>query len=296
MAYFQLKKEVCQSTTFGEKILYKMAYDRRPLLKIFSDKWMVREYVEKTVGSNYLPKTFFYSSEVMHELPSFLPIEFVMKASHCSGGSVLVWKGADKENKLPKTLSRRHSLSRYRINPLSIVERNFLSLANSWLKIDYSWHSSMIFPEWAYEGIPKGILFEELLLDDGNIPSDFKFFVFNGFVQFIRVDSPNSLGKKNMNHFDREWRELNFEFRGAGKKEFYDKSAKQIRKPNNLEKAILIAEELAKPVDFLRVDLYLVGEEIYFGELTSYPSAGRGSFYPEGLNRDIGNMLTLDTY
>ncbi len=47
-----------------------------------------------------------------------------------------------------------------------------------------------------------------------------------------------------------------------------------MNRPDNLEKAITIAEAIAGDIDHLRVDLYLIGERIYFGEATVFPSGG----------------------
>ena len=52
---------------------------------------------------------------------------------------------------------------------------------------------------------------------------------------------------------------------------------------------IRVAETLARDSDFLRVDLYEVEDDVYFGELTSTPGAGSISFEDHALNEEIGS-------
>jgi hypothetical protein len=42
--------------TLNEKILFKMAFDRRPILKTLADRIAVRDYVQERVGGHVLPK------------------------------------------------------------------------------------------------------------------------------------------------------------------------------------------------------------------------------------------------
>ncbi len=292
MAYRKLSSEAEQiPLTFNEKIITKMAQDRRDILQLFANKWLVRDYVRNCIGENYLPVAYAYSSESLTEIPANIPNEYVVKATHTSGGSVLVWNGADLRSHLPKV--KRGNLGRFRLNPENVNEHELIKLANSWLDIDFSWSLALHRPEWAYDGIPRGILFEELLLENGGIPQDFKFFVFNGAVKMIRLDKPDQTGKKQMNHFNSRWDKINVDFM-VGKRERYYQSQENIERPSNLKDLVSIAEALSGGIDFVRVDLYNVEGRVYFGEMTNYPSAGRGHYSPESFNLELGNFLKLD--
>ena len=292
MAYRKLSSEAQQiPVTFNEKIITKMAQDRRDILQLFANKWLVRDYVRNCIGENYLPVAYAYSSESLTGIPASIPNEYVVKATHTSGGSVLVWNGADLSSHLPKF--KRGNLGRFRLKPENVNENELLKLANSWLDIDFSWNLALHRPEWAYDGIPRGILFEELLLENGDIPQDFKFFVFNGSVKIIRLDKPDQTGKKQMNHFNSKWEKINVDFM-VGKRERYYQSQENIEKPSNLLELVSVAEALSGGIDFVRVDLYNVAERIYFGEMTNYPSAGRGRYSPQSFNLELGNFLKLD--
>jgi hypothetical protein len=51
-----------------------------------------------------------------------------------------------------------------------------------------------------------------------------------------------------------------------------------------------MAEKLAAGFDFLRIDLYLVGDRIYFGEITVYPYSGLMPFVPPGWDLVFGDL------
>ena len=48
-------------------------------------------------------------------------------------------------------------------------------------------------------------------------------------------------------------------------------------KSKMIDQAFDLAEKLSKNFPFVRVDLYIIGEKIYFGELTFTPAAGLDS-------------------
>ena len=59
-------------------------------------------------------------------------------------------------------------------------------------------------------------------------------------------------------------------------------------KPRQFERMRECAKALASETDFVRVDLYNIGDEVYFGEMTNYPSAGLDRFQPQGLDTILG--------
>jgi hypothetical protein len=55
-----------------------------------------------------------------------------------------------------------------------------------------------------------------------------------------------------------------------------------------------IAGVLSRGIPYVRVDLYLVDDRIYFGELTFYPEGGLGKFSPPGWDGKLGQWLNLN--
>jgi hypothetical protein len=73
-----------------------------------------------------------------------------------------------------------------------------------------------------------------------------------------------------------------------------DKTATEaVKIPTELVKMIEIAERLAKPFPFVRVDFYLVNGQIFLGEMTFYPGNGYNT-YKEEWDLKFGEWLDLN--
>jgi len=69
----------------------------------------------------------------------------------------------------------------------------------------------------------------------------------------------------------------------------YENFQGKVDLPDNFDKMIEIAKKLSKGTDFIRVDLYNVNGRVIFGELTNYPEAGTGRFYPPSWDKKFGS-------
>ena len=58
---------------------------------------------------------------------------------------------------------------------------------------------------------------------------------------------------------------------------------------------VKIAEDLAAPFPFVRVDLYNINERIYFSELTFTPAKGTLKFDDERADYEMGEWLKINT-
>ena len=140
--------------------------------------------------------------------------------------------------------------------------------------------------EFAYKDIMPKITCEQYIEQmDGNL-LDYKFFCFHGKVAYIQVDFD-----KTTNHstsfYNRQWEIMDFT---------YDKPGHEpIAKPEGFEKMMAIAEKLAQPFIFVRVDLYNINAKIYFGELTFYPNSGLGIFTPQEWDGKFGKLLCISS-
>jgi hypothetical protein len=64
-------------------------------------------------------------------------------------------------------------------------------------------------------------------------------------------------------------------------------------RPASLEKLLAAASRLGEQFDFLRVDHYCIGEEIYFGEFAAYPASGTSPYRPRDIDRLLGSYWHL---
>ena len=53
------------------------------------------------------------------------------------------------------------------------------------------------------------------------------------------------------------------------------------------------AEKMSESMPFVRIDFYSIRDKIYFGEMTFYPEAGYGEWYPSEYDRVVGDWLHL---
>lgn len=244
---------------FTEKLQWLKLYDRFPLKTICADKYAVRDFVKERIGDKHLIPLVFVTEEVedinRYNIPDF-PV--IIKVNHDSGGTMIV----NDKNEFDFKGAKK-------------------SLKES-LKTNYYWFSK----EWEYKNIRPKIIIEKLMQDGtgNNLLNDYKIYCFNGEPAFIQT------------LFDREsllketWYNLNWE-----KQEFYyfSKYRKDVPRPSSLSKMIEVARKLSQGFKYVRVDLYDVGGEVFFGEMTFHPLSGMMKWEPPIWDKKLGDLLKL---
>ena len=245
--------------SFNEKLQWLKLYNRNPLYTLMSDKAEMKKYVSQIVGENYIIKTIGVYDSV-DEVPfERLPEQYVIKCTHDSG-SVFICTDKNTFNieKVKTDLSKR-------------------------LKQNYFW----VGREWPYKSIKPRIIVEEFLVDnERDFPLDYKFFCFNGKMQFFKVDF-HRFTNHRANYYDRD-----VVLQPFGEKFLPPDSSIELKKPNHYEEMVTIVEELAKDIPFVRVDLYYVNAKIYVGELTFFPASGVGTLIGGG-DEIMGDLIDL---
>ena len=66
-----------------------------------------------------------------------------------------------------------------------------------------------------------------------------------------------------------------------------------IPKPACFDKLMNAVSRLGKGIPVARIDMYVCGEKIYFGEMTFYHFGGMVPFVPEEWDYKFGEWLTL---
>jgi hypothetical protein len=266
--------------TFRDKVRYKMLRDRRSLVVTFADKAAVRGYVAHVVGDRYLPKVYAIldNPEALRALA--LPAAYVVKPTHGSGAAIVVSDRASPEARLP---SEPGSWVYSHVRPSVANHADLIRITAGWMAQLYGQGPNR---EWVYGQIPRRVIVEELLTgDDGDIPDDYKFFVFHGVCRFVQVDG-GRFGSRTQDFFTADWTHLALQ----GSAPCADVEP---CRPGRLPEMIELAEKLGAETDFVRVDLYDVGGRVVFGELTSFPAGGDSPFDPETFNLEFGRPWTV---
>jgi hypothetical protein len=247
---------------YTEKIQwYKLNY-RLPLMTKCSDKYQVREYVKsKRLGKllNDLYGVYYKFSEIDF---NSLPNSFVIKHSSGSGANYFVQNKEDLNYK------------------------NLAETIGLWLKND----DNILGREWGYYNVESRIIIEKLLdRDENNDLPDYKFFCFNGRVEYLytMINYTDDHSKGQCSFFSREFEKLPY------RRSEYSAISAQIKKPENFDNMVSIAEILSKEFPHVRVDLYNIKGEIVFGELTFYNAAGYTVFTPDEFDFILGQKFKL---
>lgn len=245
--------------TFNEKIQWLKLNDKNPSNSLYADKFAVRTYIKEMIGEKYLIPLVYHTdnpADIINEnIPDF---PCIIKTNHGSSGGIII---RDKSKVDWKNLRKKLSTS---------------------MKNNYYYGSK----EWQYKDIKPRILVEKLLLNaNSNIPNDYKFHCFNGKVEFIQVDIDRyKVHKRNL--YDTNWKFFDFRLRRE--------HGNPTEKPNALNEMISIAKRLGANFPYIRVDLYNLGSEVYFGELTFHPGSGFEPFKPVKWDRVFGDKLQLE--
>lgn len=245
---------------FNEKLMWLKfnTYYNNELVTKCADKYRVREYINECGYENILNELIgVYNTP--EEIPwDDLPNSFVLKCNHGAGYNIIC---KDKSKIDKKQISNK---------------------IKKWMSEDYSKKAGEI----QYKNIERKIICEKYI-DMGNnkLPTDYKFYCFNGKAKVILVMNDRDT-KVTREFYNENWERLHL-------REYEGSPERATSEPNNLRLMIKCVEELSKPFEFVRVDLYSVKEKIIFGELTFTPT-GCLAKYTDEASRMLGNWIKLD--
>ena len=263
--------------SYNEKIIWKKIYDRNPLLTIVADKYKVRDYVKSVLGEEVAEKILvplYFVTDNPKEIPfDNLPEEYIVKVNNGAGKFIIAEK-TDTGTRFRFNDGK----SNFILFDSNKTRKMIIHLCKKWLLETYGFSSL----EWAYQQIKRKIIIEKLLKNNiEEIPEDYKFNIFNGKCHLIQVNYDRFTNIK------RSWYTPDWEYIPV------HHSAEYRNKPDNLREMLTIAEKLGANFDFIRVDLYSVDNNTYFGELTNYPLGGRTPFYPISWDFEWGSKWKL---
>ncbi len=260
---FGREPDLVNPTLFSEKITARKLFERRPIFTTINDKQLVRDFVAGRIGAQYLTRLYFTGERFEDIDFDSLPDRFVIKDNHGCRWLVVV------EDK--KSFDREKARRQFR----------------RWLRDSYYLYSR----EHMYKHIERKILVEEYLRESSGAPAiDYKLFVYDGVVHFLRVSMRQLDGKRNFAFFDRDGRYNPAVGVSLSKshQSLPPPGAKIPEFPANFGELSQIAVKLAEGFDFMRVDLYSPAGRILFGEMTPLPTGGVIAFDPPDFDRVLG--------
>ncbi len=249
--------------TFTEKLQWLKLHNTSELCTQLVDKYSVRDFIKDKIGEKYLiPLLGVWEHFDEIDFDS-LPNEFVLKTNHGSGG-VITCKDKSKLNKEAVKKQLEESLRK-----------------------NYFWASR----EYPYKNVHPKIIAEKFMKgEDGNAPVDYKFFCFSGEPKVLffasERDNRQNLPPK-FDYYDMELNHLPVRSKG------HENAQVKLSMFPELEEMKRVARILSEGFPHVRVDLYLVKGQIYFGEMTFHHDGGLVPFIPEEWDEKFGNMIKL---
>lgn len=244
-----------------EKIQWRKIYDRDPVYSQLSDKYRVREWVEKKIGKEYLIPllgSWEHFNDINFDL---LPNKFVLKTNNGCHTNYIV---KDKKKFLHEKWSAK-------------------KIFEYWLKALEFWKGL----ELHYLDIKPLIIAEEYLLPNSNMTDlvDYKFHCLNGTPLICEVIEGRT-SHETIDFYDMDWNHIQLE------RPPYPRTKEINKKPCHYEDMVSIARKLSQGFKYVRVDLFDNGR-VYFGEMTFTPASGLVKFNPDEWDYQMGELWDI---
>ena len=237
--------------TFREKAQWRTINDRRPRLAFAQDKLAAKEYAQ-TIAATLneplrAPETYWVGTDLreLQALAHKLPSRWVLKPNHSAG---------------------RHCLIDAPLNPAQWEE--LIRTCSAWVERD---EEELAMGQWAYGQARHLLIAEERVGDGVNAPNDFKVACFDGVPGYCfwanRETAPTRYAFFTPSGTTFRFGDPTESASNADLGSLH--SSQQLR-----ERMMRIASAIAAPFDWIRVDFYVDGETLWFGELTLYGAGG----------------------
>ncbi len=250
---------------YTEKLQYLRlyVYPKMPLVSKCAGRVGVRDYVTELNLSDTLIQIYGVFDKFDDIDFDKLPDQFVMKCSHACAFNYIC---KDKSQ----------------IN-IPELRKKF----NKWLKTNYGKKTV----ELHYAPIKPQIIIEKYMIEPGlNTPVEYKIHVFNGVAKYMYVVTSRGVDIRYNNYYI-DWTPFDgAQFNG------WKKTDKELKKPSNWDELVKIAEKLAKPFPFVRVDLYSIEGKVYFSEMTFTPAKGTLILDDDKCDYEIGEWLDISKF
>ena len=271
--------------TYNEKLQWLKLYDRRHEYVSLVDKYAVKKFVSEQIGDQYVIPTLGVWQRFEDIDFTTLPNQFVLKCTHDSGGLVIC---RDKT---------AFDINAARVKIKKSMKRNYYYYGR----------------EWPYKNVLPRIICEKYMTDESQMEkdstytnlefcstqkrqtnniseenlTDYKFYCFDGEIKAVGIYTDRQKASETCaDYYNRNFEWINMEWG-------YPHAKYRPVKPVQFEEMISIAEKLSKNIPEIRVDLYLCGEKVYFGELTFYDGSGFDEIKTTSKDIEWGEWIKL---
>jgi len=237
--------------TFREKAQWRTINDRRVRLSFAQDKLAAKEYVRQIttrIGEPIrIPETLWVGRDIreLEALSHELPARWVLKPNHSAGRYVLI-----DSSEAPVDWNRLRALG------------------DAWIQRD---EEELVMGHWAYGQARHLLIAEERVGSGATAPNDFKVSLFDGVPGYI-FWADRSQAEARYAFFSPDG--TPFSWGDPGELRSNAASAVVLPTEELRQRMLTISAAAASPFDWIRVDFYVEGGDIWFGELTLYGAGG----------------------
>ena len=250
--------------TFNEKLQWLKLNDRKDIYTTMVDKVAAKEFVSEIIGEEYIIPNIGVWDNIDDIDYNILPKKFVIKCTHNSGKGMCICKNKN----------------------ILDFEKMKIDLKEG-QKEDYY----LYLREWPYKNVPRRIIAEQFLENEVDESlNDYKVLCFDGKAKLIELHQGRFTDHQTQDFYDTEWNKLPIsQSKCAG----FGMSKASYPKPVLLEKMLELSEVLSKDTKHLRVDWYIVNNNLYFSELTFFDGSGLDPFDDAKYDYILGSWINL---
>ena len=242
-------------TTYNDYINWCKLFDQREEAIVACDKARLREYASTFGLQDHVFKQQFVTSDLESIDRNQIEYPCVIKCNHDSGSARFINRPSEINGVVAHFKDR--------------MQRKY----------------GIIGGEWQYSMMKPKIVIERNYNPTGQPLADYKFHCVSGKAIFCQHITDRGENTKEIN-VDLNEQDLGFLF-----DEMFKKS-NTFDKPVQYDDMIDIANLLSSPFKYARIDLYLVDNSIFIGEVTLHP---RGGYYTGQGQVEVGKMMKFDT-
>lgn len=242
---FKKLPDLRKPKSFNEKVLHRIVYDKKSIYPLLADKYQVRNYIEKSIGHEYL-----------------VPIIAIYdKADELS--KLHIWKNT--------VVKPNHGAGMVKIfdeEPSIQEKKNFIQEAKNWLEFDFGHYTG----EWHYSLIQPKLIVEDKISALDESLRDYKFHRFiqpdGSFKQILQI-----IAERSSTGFETSFFDLNNLDYIIHSPFGYEIKLTNFEKEKILKISKLNAK-ICPDINYVRLDWYITSKNIYFGEITLTPGSG----------------------
>lgn len=257
------KLDLKNPVTFEDKQQWLKLHDRHEEYTMLADKYAVKKLVGEKLGEQYCFPLLGVWDRFEDIDFDALPDEFVLKCNHDSGSTRVIH---DKKAITPKEMKEMRKFYKRRLR------KNFFYAGR----------------EYPYKNIEHKIMAEKYMSDETQDDSglnDYKFFCFHGVPKFVLIVSNRGKGTC-YDFFDMDLNRLTLTY-GEHKNE------NLVIDRDKFNEMAQIAAKMSEGIKFVRLDLFMVNGQVYFGEYTFFDGGGFQWYQPEEWEYTLGEWIDL---